>query len=164
MKALNGYKQPKFTCSKSGYPDITIELDLKYQALNESTSEVAIEHTLLSGEITKIFRYYRITWTLDASQNIEYNNSLKIKQLLNLYASGYSITLTPHIEVPRSYLVIINATDIALNNPFPPGKNSLGNPGLAISFTSKMPIYSLDWMYPPHILTASDSAIITLEV
>ena len=161
MKSINGYKQPKFVLSKSGQPNITIELDLKYQSLDETIEESYVQHTLLTGKIVKIFKHFIISWTLDASHNIEYNNSLKIKDILNLYASGYNISLTPHIDVFRSYDVFPDPASLSINNPFPPGKNSLGNPGLTITFKTINPVYQLDWVYPPHIFIASDNLFIT---
>lgn len=150
MNYINGYSKPIFKIFTSGnpVPTETIEIDNKYQFINEYLEDIYIENEDYSGAVFNKYRYSIIHFNLDFSQLFTKTNALKIQQVIKAFYAGKTVHIIPHRDYSSRFFDISLVPDKRLIGLLYGGALSGGNYGFTINFRTKWPVFDPHWVDP----------------
>lgn len=160
MNFVNGHSSPRFevrlVSDNSLIDTIDLSLTMSEGLVESYTAEIDIEQRLITGEIIKIPRGYRVKFDMDYSFSTK-ENTLKIARLLNYERTSvnnqavYKIELLPRVDIlSRKFEVVsVNGNiDIGL---FKGGQSAPGNRLIRLAWQTRNMISQMSLVDPDEL-------------
>ncbi len=149
----DGYDRPIFRIHNADGTVTKIEMSFGYKALIEFEEDITTLDIFTDGSKEDVTHFYNYEWRLFYTDEINYTERDKLKQVQNARKAGLPVELVPHRDYPwRTFYILINPEKrtFDLDEHFF-GLDSTTNKGYEISFINRDPILTISKVDPNHI-------------
>ena len=146
----DGFDRPIFRIHNADNSVTVIEMTFRYKALIEYEEDVTTLDLFTDGSKEDYTHFYNYEWRLFYTDEIDYTERNKIKQIQDARKAGLAVQLMPHRDYPwRIFYILINPEkrSFELDEHFN-GLDSTTNKGYEISFINRDPILTISKVNP----------------